>query len=199
MKIYKQFYKYVPVNEMTGLQWFALAPAYGKEYGEIQRVYEFKNGARLLDIGDGRVREMIEKTIDDLGGDVSILDPNEQYSGGHGNKRYHELVKKYFGDEYDGTIIDENNLKSGDKYTAEDLEGPTEVVIWGNFDELLREVNAGGTGPSRRRRKLGTRKLGTRKLGTRKLGTRKLGTRKLGTRKLGTRRGRRRIKYNVNI
>ena len=160
MKIYKQFFKYVPVNKMAGLQWFALAPAYGKEYGDIQIEYEIKKEARLLDIGDGSVREMIERTIGDLGGDVGRLDPNEQYSGGDANKKYHLLVKKYFGDEYDGTIIDENNLKSGSKYTAEDLEGPTEIVIWGNFDELLRENNAGAKGiRSRRLRKRGkTRK-----------------------------------------
>ena len=32
--IYKQFVKYIPLQEMSGLQWFALNKNYGESYGD---------------------------------------------------------------------------------------------------------------------------------------------------------------------
>ena len=64
--IYKKFAKYIPLNEMKGLQWFALENNYGESYGDIHKKYMFKKQAKLLNIGDGNVREMIEEKIDDV-------------------------------------------------------------------------------------------------------------------------------------
>ena len=88
---------------------------------------------------------MIENHIKDY--DDKILfysDPDEQYSGGKSNSKYHNIVKKYFMDDYDGTIIDENNLKSSYKYSTDDLEGPSEIVLWKDFSILLQEISEGG-------------------------------------------------------
>ena len=140
--IYKQFYKrVVPLNEMTGLQWFALTKNYGTSYGDIVQAYEFIQKPKLLDIGNGFIREKIEETI--VPYDSSILiysEPDEQYSGGRSNKIYHELVKKYYFDSFDGTIIDEKHLESDNKYSKEDMEGPSEIVLWKDFSVLLREI-----------------------------------------------------------
>jgi hypothetical protein len=140
--IYKQFYKkIIPLNEMSGLQWFALTKNYGTSYGDLVQTYEFIQKPKLLDIGNGSIREKIEETI--LPYDSSILiysDPDEQYSGGRSNKMYHELLKKYFEDSFDGTIIDENHLESGEKFSKEDLEGPSEIVLWKDFSLLLKEI-----------------------------------------------------------
>ena len=142
INIYKQFHQYFPLNEMTGLQWFALSKNYGEVYGSISKSYRFRKTPKLLDIGDANVRTMIRETIEPF--DPSIAkysDPNEQYSGGASNKKYHLLVQKYFGDTYDGTIIDEKNLKGNRDYSAEDLDGASEVVLWKDFDQLLEEEN----------------------------------------------------------
>jgi hypothetical protein len=110
--IYKKFATYVPLDEMHGIQWFALRENYGNEtYGDISKKYRFKKAPRLLDIGDAEVRSMIVDTISPMDPKiVGLSDPDEQYSGGVGNRKYHELVKKYFGDSYDGTVIDAKHL-----------------------------------------------------------------------------------------
>ena len=143
--IYKQFIKYIPLQEMSGLQWFALEQNYGEFYGDIHKKYKFIKEPKLLNIGDGDIREMIENYIKNS--DDSILlysDPNEQYSGGKSNAKYHNIVKKYFGEKYDGTIIDEKNLKNSDKYSLDDLEGANEIVIWKDYPILLEEITNGG-------------------------------------------------------
>ena len=152
--IYKKFKRYKPLNEMKGLQWFALTDDYGTEYGSITKKYKFKKDPKLLDIGDGNVREMIENFIKPH--NLKIMeysDPDEQYSGGVGNKNYHNLVQQYFGQEYDGTIINSNDLKESPKYSKETLEGATEIVLWKDFTELLEEVDenivTGGRRPNR--------------------------------------------------
>jgi len=145
--IYRQFYKdtkpevMIPKN-MSGLKWFALEENYGSSYGDIHKKFKFKRTPKLLDIGDGNIREMIEEKIEPFNEKIIYYsDPNEQYSGGKSNTIYHNLVKTYFGDEYDGTIIDEKHLVSGNKYSAKDLEGPSEIVIWKDFEDLLEEYN----------------------------------------------------------
>jgi hypothetical protein len=72
---------------------------------------------------------------------VGLSDPHEQYSGGVGNRKYHELVKKYFGDSYDGTVIDEKHLVGNARYSVEDLEGASEMVLWDRHSELLSLVS----------------------------------------------------------
>ena len=142
MILYKQFHEYIPLNKMSGLQWFALSKHYGEEYGSISKSYQFRKTPKLLDIGDANVRTMIRKTVEPF--DPSIAkysDPDEQYSGGASNKKYHVIMQKYFGDTYDGTIIDENNLKGNRDYSEDDLFGASEVVLWKDFDQLLEEEN----------------------------------------------------------
>jgi hypothetical protein len=136
---------------------------------------------KLLDIGDANVRTMIRETIEPF--DPSIAkysDPNEQYSGGPTNKKYHLLVQKYFGDTYDGTIIDENNLKGNRDYSTEDLDGASEVVLWKDFDQLLEEERKGGQVVKRTERvvKRGSRSLKRRKTKKNKHITYKIKTKK---------------------
>ena len=40
--IYKQFHKYIPLDKMKDLQWFALTKNYGEVYGDINCSYKFK-------------------------------------------------------------------------------------------------------------------------------------------------------------
>ena len=72
---------------------------------------------------------------------VKYCHPDEQYSGTTGNKKCHSLIQDIFGQEYDGTIIDIGNLKSNSKYTINDLEGATEIVIWKDYTDLLEEIH----------------------------------------------------------
>ena len=140
--VYKKFATYVPLDEMHGIQWFALRGDYGTSYGDISKKYRFKKAPRLLDIGDAEVRSRIVDTISPMDPRiVGLSDPDEQYSGGVGNRKYHELVKKYFGEEYDGTVIDEKHLVGNDRYSVEDLEGPSEMVLWDQHSELLSLVS----------------------------------------------------------
>ena len=165
--IYKQFHKYKPIEEFSGHQWFALKENYGKEYGDISRSYQFKREPKLLDIGNADVRVMIENEIKkDNPNNAIICHPDEQYSGTNPNKKCHNIIKKIFGDEYDGTIIDENNLHGNEKYSSEDLQGASEIVIWKDYNDLLEELpreelpsNDIGKGVSNRGRKTRKRKI----------------------------------------
>jgi len=157
--IYKQFAKYIPLDEMKGLQWFALIPNYGSEYGNIQKTYRFIKQPRLLNIGNADVRSEIRKTIEPLQPKIiDLSDPDTQYSGGQKNKEYHSLVEKYFGNTYDGTFIDENQLQGNQDYSKEDLEGPSEIVLWRDYPELLEEIEKKG-GKRKRRKTRKRRKL----------------------------------------
>ena len=139
--IYKKFHKYKPTQDFKGHQWFALTNSYGTEYGNITRGYNFKKPPKLLDIGDADVRIMIEDEVKKKDPKlVRDCHPDEQYSGTTANKKYHNLVKDIFGQEYDGTIIDGANLKSNSKYSIDDLEGPSEIVIWKDYNDLLEEI-----------------------------------------------------------
>lgn len=139
--VYKQFFKYVPLDEMDRLQWFALKPNYGSSYGDIHKTYTFKKKPKLLDIGDADVRVMIKETIckdaDSCVAITRLSNPNEQYSGDKANKEYHILVQKFFGDDYHGTVIDQDNLQGNEVYEKEDLEGPDEIVLWKDHAALL--------------------------------------------------------------
>jgi hypothetical protein len=145
--IYKQFHTYVPLDQMTGLQWFALQPNYGDVYGPIHKSYRWIKTPQLLDIGNAETRAMIRDTIRTKDPRiVELSDPDEQYSGGASNKKYHLLVQKYFGDDYDGTIIDENHLQGNGEYSVQDLDGASEVVLWKKYNVLLEEENTNKKG-----------------------------------------------------
>ena len=141
--IYKKFHKYKPIQDFKGHQWFALTDNYGADvYGAITKSYNFKKPPKLLDIGDADVRIMIEDEIKKKDPNlVKYCHPDEQYSGTTGNKKCHSLIQDIFGQEYDGTIIDIGNLKSNSKYTINDLEGATEIVIWKDYTDLLEEIH----------------------------------------------------------
>ena len=141
--IYKKFHKYKPIQDFKGHQWFALTDNYGADvYGAITKSYNFKKPPKLLDIGDADVRIMIENEIKKKDPNlVKYCHPDEQYSGTTGNKKCHSLIQDIFGEEYDGTIIDIDNLKSNSKYTINDLEGATEIVIWKDYTDLLEEIH----------------------------------------------------------
>lgn len=133
--IYKRFQmnKQKPVSEMKGLQWFSFSPDYGESYGPIVHTFKFKRQPNLLDIGKTNIRAQLIATIAPLYSEFVILsDPDEQYSGGSSNKKYHELVKKFFGKDYDGTIINEVDDPN--------LEGAKEIVLWKNFSRLIKEL-----------------------------------------------------------
>lgn len=144
--IYKKFHKYKPIQDFKGHQWFALTDNYGADvYGAITKSYNFKKPPKLLDIGDADVRIMIEDEINKKDPElVKYCHPDEQYSGTTGNKKCHNLIQDIFGQEYDGTIIDIGNLKSNSKYTINDLEGATEIVIWKDYTDLLEEIHEEG-------------------------------------------------------
>lgn len=141
--IYKKFHTYKPIQDFKGHQWFALTDNYGADvYGAITKSYTFKKPPKLLDIGDADVRIMIEDEIKKKDPElVKYCHPDEQYSGTTGNKKCHSLIQDIFGQEYDGTIIDIGNLKSNSKYTINDLEGATEIVIWKDYTDLLEEIH----------------------------------------------------------
>ena len=139
--IYKKFHKYKPTQDFKGHQWFALTNSYGTEYGNITRGYNFKKPPKLLDIGVADVRIMIEDEVKKSDPkSVRTCHPDEQYSGTTANKKCHNLIQDIFGQEYDGTIIDGANLKSNSKYSIDDLEGPSEIVIWKDYNDLLEEI-----------------------------------------------------------
>ena len=143
MYIYKQFREYKPLSKMEGIQWFSQIKNYGESYGPILKKYKFIKTPLLLDIGNADIRQQIVNEIFTQDPESKIeyySNPDNQYSGGRDNYKYHELVKKYFSN-YDGTIIDANKLIGNDKYKVEDLAGPTEIVLWKDFTTLLEEVN----------------------------------------------------------
>lgn len=171
--IYKRSNKNRTLKEMDALnrlQWFALNNNYGADsYGNIVKSYRFKREPKLLDIGNANVREEIEKEILKIDPNAnSYMDPNEQYSGLTYNTKYHEKVKQIFGNDYDGTIIDETQLQGNSKYPVEELEGPTEIVIWKNFDDLLEEIPTAKGGRKKRKYTIKKRKYTMKRRKTRK-------------------------------
>ena len=138
VKLYKKFFqKIVPLSKMKGLQWFALERNYG-DYGDFTVAYNVIKDPKLIDLGNMKIRQSIIADLEKRGViDASyILDPDEQYSGGDGNKRAHRMLRKYYGDKFEGTIIVEKYVDD------EELEGPTEVVLWRDYDNLLEKATS---------------------------------------------------------
>ena len=141
--VFKQFHSFVELKDMDGCQWFSLAKAYGNEYGNIHKSYSFKKQPRLLDIGNWEIRQKIERRIQKYEPEnVFFCHPDEQYSGGMSNKKYHEALKRIFGKCFDGTIISEEHLTGSKKHPdTDDLEGATEMVLWGHFADILEPIS----------------------------------------------------------
>jgi hypothetical protein len=180
--IYKQFHKYKPVEDFSGHQWFALTKNYGTEYGDISRRYQFRKEPKLLNIGDADLRVMIENEVNKRDPNLLVYcNPDEQYSGTKSNKKYHDILQNIFGEDYDGTIIDQNQLNGNKKYPISELEGPSEIVIWKDYDGLLEELpdDMGKGKGINKLTKTKTRKIKT-KTKTRKIKT-KTKTRKIKT------------------
>ena len=120
------------------VQWFALESDYGPDsYGPIVHTYVVKNQPRLINVGSDVIREEVRKRA--AAGERRSLrkefNADEQWSGGAGNHVFHNLVRKYFGREYDGTIVIE-----GSAATDEENEGATEITLWRRFSEIVRKV-----------------------------------------------------------
>lgn len=131
--LYKRFFaskvkSLQTMEDNAGLEWFSLTSDYGHEssYGPIVHTYIVKEKLKLLDLGSLKIRNKIIKTL----GESSIIDPDNMYSGGSGNKKAHNMLKKHFYDTYDGTIINEKTVQD------DSLLGPTEVVLWKNYKKL---------------------------------------------------------------
>ena len=133
-------------SSMRDLEWFSLEEGYGsaESYGSIVKKYRTTKKLTLLDIGHGITRENIEKELllTSPNSPISTLsNPDNQYSGTAQNRKYHLLVKSYFSGKFDGTIIDENLLVAGNRYTEDDLAGPSEIVLWKRNNEPLCVAN----------------------------------------------------------
>ena len=179
--IYKKFHNYKPIDNFKGHQWFALKEDYGTEYGNISRSYQFKKEPKLLDIGNANVREMIENEIKkDDSINARVCHPDEQYSGTKANKKCHDIIKQIFGDEYDGTVIDEDNLHGNETYSSEDLEGPSEIVIWKDYNDLLKELPNNDIGKGiNNKKKIRRQKSNKRRTNKRKTNKRRTNKRRI--------------------
>ena len=126
------------MKEKGGVQWFALDSEYGVEsYGPIVYTYVVKKQPRLINVGSDVIRKKLRKTAEDGEGRSlhKEFNANEQWSGGAGNLVFTKLVRKYFGREYDGTIV-----VDGNPATDDDNEGATEITLWRRFSEILRKM-----------------------------------------------------------
>lgn len=115
----KDFIWFTPIND-------------GDFYGEYLGTYKLKRDISLLKLGSMVVRKQIIKSHPELKGP---LEPDFQYSGHASNRHVHELLFKIYGSKFDGTGI------ISDEVDDEELEGPTEFVIWGDLTEILEEIS----------------------------------------------------------
>lgn len=126
------------MKDKGDVQWFALESEYGAEsYGPIVFTYVVKNQPRLINVGSDSVRQELKKRAE-IGEGRPLnkeFNADEQWSGGAGNHVFTNLVRKYFGREYDGTIVVE-----GSPATDEENEGATEITLWRNFSQIVKKV-----------------------------------------------------------
>lgn len=135
MILYKKSFVFKDISDFNDFVWFSLQPNYSDSYGNILSIYYLHDKVKLLDIGKANNRgillELFKKKYPNSNlNPLNILDPDEQYSGGSGNKKAHQLIKNIIGDYFDGTIIN-------DSYSDNELKGPTEVVLW-KFNNLSK-------------------------------------------------------------
>lgn len=120
-------------QSFSGSTWFAFTPAYGSNdtYGPIVTTYKVIKDSVLLNLGSMAAREMLRTAHPQL---EVLLDPDEQYAGGSGNKKLHKQLRTLYDGEYAGTYINSD----GPTHLHEDLDGPSEIVLWDLFAVLAR-------------------------------------------------------------
>ena len=121
-----------------GLVWFSPESNYGSDdtYGPIMCTYIQSRNLNLLNLGSIDIRYKIERDLIKKHKNLTEfiryhMDPDVQYSGGITNKILHEFLFENYSPEYDGTIIVDSEVDS------EELEGPTEVVLWGDLTDKI--------------------------------------------------------------
>lgn len=119
---FKKLSRSVLFKRNTGFYWFAMTPGYGSDdtYGPIVTTWKLTRPLQLLNISTMRYRERLIKqyNIPD-----SILDPDEQYSGGKGNIVAHRALEPILNSNgLDGTYISESEAD-------EDCQGASEIVL----------------------------------------------------------------------
>ena len=122
------------VTHLNGITWFSPIANYGESYGPVVSTYTPKKALKMLDLGSMKTRKQLVSLFPKLS---VLLDPDEQYSGGKANTRIHKLLRKYFGNQCDGTIIVDNDLKDEDR---DMLEGPSEIVLWGTLTHKIKKL-----------------------------------------------------------
>ena len=131
--LYKQFFKPRKFGE---IEWYSLEPGYGESYGNYITTYVLKKDLNLLNLGIMSSRNSLVENIINRAENESdkeaikfLIDPDEQYSGGSSNRLLHKLIQDYT--YFDGTYINEKEVDD------EDLEGPSEVVLFGDQTQLI--------------------------------------------------------------
>lgn len=141
-KIYKRsFNKSPPPSRMRSLEWFSTIECYGSNetYGDVITTYVITTPPRLLDLGKNKVRQKLAQEIFEQTNNnriFSLIDPDNQYSGGGANAELHTLIKKMY-PTIDGTIIISEPVSMVDN---EELEGATEIVIMRNHSKILKKM-----------------------------------------------------------
>lgn len=121
------------------IEWFALTSDYGVEsYGPIVHSYVIRDRPRLINVGLDSVRARLRERAELGEGTRLDFSSNQQWSGGKANFEFCNLVRKYFQDEYDGTII--HSGQPSLCATDEENEGATEIVIWKDHSRILSPV-----------------------------------------------------------
>lgn len=122
--LYRQSHAPISLTKLSKARppfvWFAFEPGYGRNYGGHQHMFVCKKELRLLNISQTHIRRALSVLLDIP---FSILNCNEQYSGGAGNMAFHEAIKPFLkGMRLDGTYIHDDMVDS-------ECEGPSEVVL----------------------------------------------------------------------
>lgn len=117
--------EYLNTSMFRDIEWFRPPGFKGLDsdsYGTFTGIYEIKRKVTLLNLGDKRTRQVIEKVTG------LNLNPDNQYQGHESNLLVHKAIleSKSF-DKFDGTIITSVHIKEED---LDELEGPEEIVLF---------------------------------------------------------------------
>ena len=119
-------------------QWFILhetgfpPPEKRDTYGNHKAIYSIRRKLNLLNLGNRVTREIIKSTWKLKRSD---LDPDLMYQGTSHNTKVAMAIREAF-PEFDGTFIDGDDERWTDD--TDEWFGAQEVVLWGNFPELVR-------------------------------------------------------------